>query len=124
MFIASAVHLNTNIPAPAPATPEGWVLLAVGNILNAPANHLIPGLMALVLVRQHINTPVPALDIQAGQVLSAAENILLVNVPAVMNGKMGLALTLVPTITAVEELGNTAPELFVLMIVLNVVYIA
>ena len=80
--------------------------------------------MVFALARQPINTPAPALDIPAAPVRPAAGNILLVNVPAVMNGKMGLALTFVPTITAVEELGNTAPELFVLMIVLNVVYIA
>ena len=80
MFIASAASQNINTLAPEPDIPVAQARLVVEDILNAPANRLIPGLMALVLVRQHINTLVPALDIQAGQARLVMVNIQSVHV--------------------------------------------
>ena len=86
MFIASAASQNINTLAPEPDIPVAQARLVVEDILNAPANRLIPGLMALVLVRQHINTLVPALDTPVAQAQLVAENILNVNAPVVING--------------------------------------
>ena len=76
MFIASAASQNINTLAPEPDIPVAQARLVVEDILNAPANRLIPGLMALVLVRQHINTLVPALDTPVAQAPPVVENIL------------------------------------------------
>ena len=56
------------------------------NIPPAPVNHLIPGLMALALARQHINTLVPAPATPVAQAPPVVENILNVNAPVVING--------------------------------------
>ena len=86
MFIASAASQNINTLAPEPDIPVAQARLVVEDILNAPANRLIPGLMALVLVRQHINTLVPALDTPVAQAPPVVENILNVPVLPVING--------------------------------------
>ena len=71
-------HINTLVLAL--DIQAGRAQLAAANIPPAPANHLIPGLMALVLARRPINTSVSALDIQAGRARLVMVNIQSVHV--------------------------------------------